>query len=103
LRYYKVSGAQRFSVSSDPMVPEALVPAIKAIHGLHTSDVRTPHHIRPQRQLSPEYTYAAGTYYIAPTDFATIYDLPANLTGAGVTIGIVSLSRISPISTTSAS
>jgi hypothetical protein len=54
-------------------------------------------------RLSMPVLLAAVAYYIAPADFATIYDLPANLTGAGVTIGIVSLSRISPISTTSAS
>ena len=32
-------------------------------------------------------------HFLAPGDFATIYDLPASLTGAGTTIGIVAEAR----------
>jgi uncharacterized protein (TIGR03437 family) len=93
LRYYKVNGEQRFSVSSDPKIPEALAPAIKAIRGLYTIEERPVSHIAPPLQPSPVATYGAGYNYITPADFATVYDLPKNLTGAGVTIGIVATNR----------
>lgn len=93
MRYYRVHGALRFSVSSPPAIPEALAPLIKAVRGLYTLDERPLHHATTARSYSPELTAGSNTYYIAPADFATIYDLPENLTGAGVTIGIVGLAR----------
>jgi len=94
LRYYAVNGERRISVSSDPMLPEALAPAVKAIHGLHTVHAHPLHHAGTARSAEPEYTNSKGSHYIVPADFATIYDLPTNLTGAGVTIGIVGRSRV---------
>ena len=35
-RFYEVTGEQRISVSSDPMIPQALAPVVKAIRGLYT-------------------------------------------------------------------
>jgi subtilase family serine protease len=93
LRYYSVNGVQRMSVSSDPLIPRALAPAIKAVRGLYTIDERPAHHISVLQSASPEMTNSQGNHFIAPADFATIYDLPASLTGAGETIGIVSWSR----------
>ena len=94
LRYYAVNGARRISVASDPMLPEALAPVVKAIHGLHTVHAHPLHHAGTGQAAQPEYTNGSGKHYIAPADFATIYDVPANLTGAGVTIGIVGRSRV---------
>ena len=94
LRYYAVNGERRISVSSDPMLPEALAPAVKAIHGLHTVHARPLHHDGTVQSAEPEYTNSRGSHYIVPADFAKIYDVPANLTGAGVTIGIVGRSRV---------
>ena len=94
LRYYAVNGERRISVSSDPMLPEALAPAVKAIHGLHTAHAHPLHHAGTAQSAEPEYTNSKGSHYIVPADFATIYDLPTNLTGAGVTIGIVGRSRV---------
>jgi subtilase family serine protease len=96
LRYYKVDGVQRISISSNSMIPEALVPAIKAIRGLYTIEERPAHHAIAMQSVSPEMTITSSgsTYhYIAPADFATIYDIPASYTGAGQTIGIVGRSR----------
>ena len=93
LRYYSVNGVQHMSVSSDPLIPQALAPAIKAVRGLYTIDERPAHHISVLQSASPEMTNSQGNHFIAPADFATIYDLPASLTGAGETIGIVSWSR----------
>ena len=89
-----MNGARRISVSSDPMLPEALAPVVKAIHGLHTVHAHPLHHAGTAQSAQPEYTTGSGKHYIVPSDFATIYDVPASLTGAGVTIGIVGRSRV---------
>jgi hypothetical protein len=94
LGYYNVNGVRRISVSSDPLIPQALLPAIKAIRGLYTPDERPAHHAAVVESASPQLTSSSGAHFIAPADFATIYDLPPSLTGAGFTIGIVGWSRV---------
>jgi hypothetical protein len=42
---YRVNGAERMSVSSDPMIPEALAAVIKAIHGLYTIEDNPTFHV----------------------------------------------------------
>jgi subtilase family serine protease len=96
LHYYKAHGEQRISVASDPMIPVALAPALKSIRGLYTLDDRPLHFVTPMQSNAPDLTISSGgtTYhFLAPGDFATIYDLPASQTGAGTTIGIVAESR----------
>src|ERR1035437_8575949 len=93
LHYYNVNGAQQISISSDPMIPQALAPAIKAVHGLYTIDEHPLYQAGGMQSVSPLETANSGNHYLAPADFATIYDLPASLTGAGMTIGIVDRSR----------
>jgi subtilase family serine protease len=93
MQYYSIRGAQRLSVNSDPMIPAAIAPAIKAIRGLYTIDEQPLYQARGMQSVSPLETANSGNHYLAPADFATIYDLPASLTGAGMTIGIVDRSR----------
>jgi subtilase family serine protease len=96
LHHYQVHGEQRVSVASDPMIPVALAPAIKAVRGLYTIDERPFHRETRLQSDAPNFTITSGgvTYhFIAPSDFATIYDLPGAVTGAGTTIGIVSEAR----------
>ena len=90
--YYRVNGVQRFSISSPPMIPEALIPVVKAVRGLYTNQEQPLHGAPTARSVSPRVTYGSS-HYLAPADFATIYDLPSSLTGAGVAIGIVGRSR----------
>lgn len=92
LHGYKVNGVQRFSVSSDPMIPIALAPMFKAIRGLYTINEQPLHHLTSLNSTSPELTTGGG-HYVTPADFATIYDLPTGLHGYGETIGIVGESR----------
>ncbi len=92
--YYNVNGAQRMSVSSDPMVPVALAPAIKAITGLYTVEDRPAHHMTAVQSASPQITASNGSHFIAPADFSQIYDFSSwSNAGAGQTIGIVGRSR----------
>jgi subtilase family serine protease len=92
---YKVEGEDRFSISSDPMVPSALAPVILSVRGLSTNPERPQHISHLGHLMKPDLTLGAGDYYVAPADFAKIYDAPSSLTGAGVTIGIVGEARVS--------
>jgi subtilase family serine protease len=51
----------------------------------------------PRRALAPDFT-SGGSYYLAPADFATIYDLAAlyqqSITGSGQSVAIVARSNI---------
>jgi hypothetical protein len=93
LHYYNVNGVKRMSVASDPMIPQALAPAIKAIRGLYTLEEQPTYHATVVQAASPQLSTSSGYHYVAPADFATIYDLPASYTGYGMTIGIVGRSR----------
>lgn len=93
---YKVNGADRISVSSEPMIPAALAPVIKAIHGLYTIDDQPAHFMSNSQSASPDLSLSNGYHFIVPDDFQTIYDFsPGTLPfGHNQTIGIVGRSRI---------
>ncbi len=93
LHSYTVNGAQRVSVSSDPMIPEALAPAVKAIRGLYTINEQPLLRAKSMPADSPQVTTSNGDHFIAPTDFKTIYDISYGWSGSGQTIGIVGRSR----------
>lgn len=93
---YRVNGVERMSISSDPMIPRALAPAVKAVHGLYTIEDRPAHHITAVQSASPQMTITSGSqtyHFISPGDFQTIYDLPLSASGYQQTIGIVARSR----------
>ncbi len=91
----------------DPQIPAALASSIAGIVSLndfrrHSSLVlrtlpATHSSIQPQSASSPQYS-AGSTHYIAPADFATIYDLNplynAGNSGAGASIAIAGRSNI---------
>jgi subtilase family serine protease len=89
---YSVLGTERFSVSSDPQLPQTLIASIHAVRGLYTVEEH-PNHRAEVQSADPLVTSSTGTHYLAPADFATIYSAPSNWTGAGQTIGIVGRSR----------
>ena len=96
LHYYKVNGKELVSVSSDPTIPAALAPAIRSVRGLFTIEERPTHFATAMLSSEPNLTIPSGGtnyHFIAPGDFATIYDLPAGVTGAGTAIGIVAEAR----------
>ena len=93
--YHLQSGhnqAVHYSVASDPMIPVALAPVIKAVHGLYMVDDQPLHSALPMRSDSPELTSTNGRHFIAPADFDVIYDYPGGDV-SGQTIGIVGRSR----------
>ena len=100
LNEYDVHGKRKISIDSPPMVPAALAPRIKAIAGLYTieSEPSARVHAAPgasafeAEAVSPDDTFG-GYYLIGPADFKTIYDVPSELSGKGVTVGIMGRSR----------
>lgn len=96
LHYYNVNGRRRMSVASDPMIPAALAPVIQSVRGLFTIDEHPFHRAAPMQSNAPGMTVTSGSttyHFVAPADFATIYDVPSSVTGVGTTIGIVAESR----------
>ena len=93
MRNYRVSGVDRFSVSSDPMIPIGLTPVIKSIQGLYTIEEHPASRIIPARMATPNATASNGAHFIAPADFDEIYDVPDAYNGSAQTIGIVGRAR----------
>ncbi|MGA7381788.1 MAG: Ig-like domain repeat protein [Terriglobales bacterium] len=101
LRYYRVSGEQRFSISSDPQIPKALAGIIKSVSGLYTLQAQ-PQYMKSNVQA----TFGSqGQFcnegicqsFIFPLDFSNIYgfgSFPILTFGAGQTIAIAGRSRV---------
>ena len=93
LQYYNVNGAQRMSVANDPVIPQVLAPVIGALRGLYTIDDEPGARSAVEHSTVPELSLSGDIHFVVPNDFNTIYDVPAEYSGAGVTVGIVSWSR----------
>jgi subtilase family serine protease len=98
---YIVDGENHFAHSTELAVPAALADVVLGVHGLSDFRPRARAHIR---KLSPEQVRAnftssiSGNHFVAPDDFATIYDVKALYTagfdGTGVRIAVAGQSAI---------
>lgn len=70
---YSVNGEAHFANATEPSVPTAFGEVVSAIRGLN--DFRMKPKRRRGSALAPHYTDGQGNYFIAPDDFATIYDV----------------------------
>ncbi len=94
LHNYRVDGRSLVSVSSDPIVPQAVAPAIKAIRGLYSIEEDPQNQARVMQMDSPAINASSTVHFIGPGDFDKIYDVPNYpSTGTGEKIGIVGRSR----------
>ena len=95
---YEVNGESHFANSAAPQVPEALSGIVSGFLGLNDF------HAAPMGQLvnasygaKPSYT-SGGQHFIAPADFATIYNLKplqqSGLDGTGQSIAVVGQSDV---------
>jgi large repetitive protein len=110
MRRYQVNGTVHTANATEISIPAALAPVVLGVASLHdffsrplVSNVFT---VRRNSQgalvpVDPDFTFTGvnGTaYYLAPGDFASIYNLTplyqAGLTGAGQTIAIVARAPI---------
>ena len=91
---YLVDGETHYANALAPSVPAAFVSVVKGIRGLN--DFRMKPHLRPrspnQVRSSRITRTGEGNHYIAPGDFATIYDVTplydAGINGTGQKIAI---------------
>jgi uncharacterized membrane protein len=109
IHQFLVNGVQHVANVSDPQIPAALSPVIAGVSGLHNFRPKSQMHRATNFQSTeaevirtkPSVTFTGcgpsgnqECYGVAPADFATIYDVPSTLTGAGVNIAIVQDSNI---------
>ncbi len=104
---FKVNGKMHDANAWDPSIPKALSGMVAGVVSLHNFP-RKPMHVVvgpiPTHGIAPAYT-SGDAHYLAPGDFATIYDLDplytAGIDGTGVTIAIVGRTHIqsSPVTT----
>src|ERR1039457_5704778 len=92
---YRVRGEMHLANANDPQIPEALAGVVAGVATLHDFR-RQPMHTR--LQAAPQYSAGGSYYYLAPGDFAAIYDVASlyanGINGAGQTIAIVARCNI---------
>jgi len=90
---FTVNGADHYANTAPPSVPEALAGVVGGFLGLNNF---RPHSMIGK--ITPEYT-DGSTHYLAPQDWATIYDVAplyqAGVNGAGQSIAVVGASDVS--------
>ena len=105
---YVVNGAQHFANSSDPQIPAALAPVVAGVVSLHnfpkiahSHQMGNFHRAASGGAIEPLFSFAGcGSNSnqpcngLGPADLAKIYNVPANLNGAGQTIAVVGQSNI---------
>lgn len=91
---YNVNGAIRRSNASALSLPTALQGIVSSVRGL--SEFRPRPRVR--HSVLPHYSAGGNNYFVAPADFATLYDLgplySAGYTGTGETIAVVGQTEI---------
>jgi pseudomonalisin len=92
---YKIGDELHHANANDPEIPAALVHVVGGVVSLHDFRSQSMHGL--VRETSPDFT-SGGSYYLAPADFATIYDVAAlyqqSIAGSGQSIAIVARSNI---------
>jgi subtilase family serine protease len=92
---YKIGNEVHHANASDPEIPAAFAGVVGGVVSLH--DFRSAPMNNGARIPVPEFT-SGGSYYLAPADFATIYDLTPlyqqSINGSGQSVAIVARSNI---------
>ncbi|HVR07788.1 MAG TPA: S53 family peptidase [Thermoanaerobaculia bacterium] len=97
---YEVDGAIRQSNATNPSLPRGLTGLVHGIVSLNGFPRQALHRVvLPLQQAQPSFTFTDGSHFLAPADFATIYDLDSlykgGIDGSGQSIAIVARSDIS--------
>lgn len=95
IRRFRVNGLLHHATASDPEIPEAFAGVVRGPVTLHDFP-RKPMHAQPHAVL-PDFTYG-GYHYLAPGDFAAIYNAATlygnGIDGTGQTVAIVGRTNI---------
>lgn len=105
MHHYMVNQKMHVANAGDISIPQALSPVLAGVLSLHNFEkhsMRTPttpvHRDPATGKLVPNVTTSGGNHYLAPGDYAKIYDtaplLKSGITGAGVSIAIAGRSDI---------
>jgi subtilase family serine protease len=87
---YAINGEQHFANATDLSFPAAFSAQVLGVRGLDDF------HPKPRVRPMPRFTSnVSGNHFLIPGDFATIYNLPANLDGTGVTIAVIGQTTVS--------
>ncbi len=94
---YKIGDEVHHANAKDPEIPAALVQVVGGVVSLHDFHSEPMHGLVRKPSPSPDFTNG-GSYYLAPADFATIYDLvplyQQSINGTGQSVAIVARSNI---------
>jgi pseudomonalisin len=92
---YKIGDEVHHANATDPEIPAALVQVVGGVVSLHDFHSEPMYGVR--HTPAPDFT-SGGSYYLAPADFATIYDLASlyqqSINGNGQSVAIVARSNI---------
>jgi pseudomonalisin len=92
---FKVGSEIHHANVQDPQIPAAFAQVVGGVVSLH--DFHSSHMHKFVRKVSPQLT-SGSSHYLAPADFATIYDLnplyQSSINGGGQTIAIVGRTNI---------
>ena len=100
VKQYRVNGEVHHANSSNPQIPAELAGVVKGVVKLHDFHARS--FSRGSRiigsETQPMYTVSPTTHYLAPADWAMIYNVrplyTANLNGTGQSIAVVGRSNV---------
>ena len=95
---YQFGGELHYANATDPSVPQAFAGVVHGVVALHNFHSKPMHHLTPQPLSPGSLATFGGSHYLAPADFATIYDVAPlydrAVDGAGQSIAIVGRSNI---------
>jgi|HubBroStandDraft_6_1064221.scaffolds.fasta_scaffold80009_1 pseudomonalisin len=100
IHVYDVNGEHHFANANDPRIPAALAPVVHGVVSMNDFHAQPLHlGLEPRQRPGPQYT-SGSTHYMAPADFATIYDVAAlytaSIDGTGQSVAIAGRSNINP-------
>jgi len=98
MRRYRTQGGLHHANATDPQIPRALAAVVGGVVSLHDFASKPLHAVAtPAADVTPEYS-VGGAHYLAPADFATIYNLGplygSSTDGTGQSIAVVGRSNL---------
>jgi uncharacterized membrane protein len=91
IRAYNVGGERHYANATDPEIPQALAGVVSGVVALH--DFRSQAAHAQARPISSPELNAGGAHFLAPADWATIYDVAPlyqnSIEGTGQSVAVV--------------
>jgi hypothetical protein len=95
---YMVDGEMHYANAAEPSIPAALGPVVSVIHGLHDFRLRPAARLPQRLPRQANYNTGRGGHYLAPDDFATIYNIQplynSGIDGTGQKVVVVGQTQV---------